>query len=30
MDRRVWWVTVHGIAKDVNTIEQLSMHAFSL
>ena len=30
MDRGVWWAMVHGIAKDVNTIEQLSMHAFLL
>ena len=26
-DRRVWWGTVHGVAKESDMTEQLSMHA---
>ena len=24
MDRRVWWATVHGVAKELDTTEQLN------
>ena len=29
MDRGAWWATVYGVAKELNTPEQLSMHAHS-
>ena len=25
MDRRAWWVMVHGVAKESDTIEQLTL-----
>ena len=27
MDRRAWWATVHGVAKEQDTTEQLNTHA---
>ena len=27
MDRRAWWATVHGVAKELGMTERLSMHA---
>ena len=27
MDRGTWWATVHGVAKELDTTEQLSVHA---
>ena len=27
MDRGAWWATVHGVVKELNTAEQLRMHA---
>ena len=29
VDRGVWWATVHGITKESDTTEQLSIHAMS-
>ena len=26
MDRGVWWVTIHGVAKELDTTEHLSTH----
>ena len=29
MDRGAWWATVHGVAKELDTTEQLSLSHFS-
>ena len=30
MDRRVWWATVHSVAKSQTQLKQLSMNAYHL